>query len=54
MKIRDYLFHAYYHQFLTIEADELTDKLKNRIAIHEDDCYAAFRGTFLGLLHKRS
>ena len=40
MKIRDYLFHAYYHQFLTIEADELTDKLKNRIAIHEDDCYA--------------
>ena len=40
MKIREYLFHAYYHQFLTIEADELTDKLKNRIAIHEDDCYA--------------
>lgn len=40
MKVREYLFHAYYHQFLTIEADELTDKLKSRISIHEDDCYA--------------
>ena len=40
MKVREYLFHAYYHQFVTIEADELTDKLKNRIEIHDDDCYA--------------
>ena len=40
MKIEEYRLNEYRHQFLTIEADDLTETLKERIEIHEDDCFA--------------
>ena len=40
MKVSDYFFPDYYHKYITIEADFLTEKLKKEIKVHEDDCYA--------------
>ena len=40
MKVSDYFFTDYYHKYITIEADFLTEKLKKEIKVHEDDCYA--------------
>lgn len=40
MKVEDYRLTDYYHQYMTIEADDLTDLLKDQIEIHEDDCFA--------------
>ncbi len=44
MKVLEYLFHSYYHQYITIEADVLTDKLKHRVQVNEDDCFALCTG----------
>lgn len=35
----EFSFRELYHAYMTIEADDLTEKLKDRIEIHEDDCY---------------
>ena len=40
MKVGEYGLSEYYHQYITIEADDLTDQLKDQIEIHEDDCFA--------------
>ncbi len=40
MKVYEYRLNAYYKGFLTIEADDLTDSLKESIQVNEDDCYA--------------
>lgn len=40
MRLEEYRFTDYYHQFITIEADELTDQLKDTFDVHDDDCYA--------------
>ena len=40
MKVGEYRFTDYYHQFMTIEADDLTEELKDQIEIHDDDCFA--------------
>ncbi len=40
MKVEEYRFTDYYHQYMTIEADDLTDLLKDQIEIHDDDCFA--------------
>ncbi|MBR3349473.1 MAG: hypothetical protein IKG55_05285 [Solobacterium sp.] len=40
MRVDEYRFTEFYHQFITIEADELTDKLKDEYDVNEDDCYA--------------
>ena len=39
MRIIDYPFHQYYHQFMIIEADDLTEQLKAEIAVTQSDCY---------------
>ena len=39
MKVGEYELTEYYHQFITIEADDLTENLKGVIDIHEDDCF---------------
>ena len=40
MLVKEYRFTDYYHQYITIEADALTDTLKENIDIQEEDCYA--------------
>lgn len=40
MLLREYKFTDYYHQFVTIEVDELTDSLKDNIKVTNEDCYA--------------
>lgn len=40
MKVGEYSLTEYYHQFITIEADDLTEELKDHIEIHDDDCFA--------------
>lgn len=40
MRLCEYPFHTYYHQFIVIEADDLTERLKGQIDVTEDDCYA--------------
>jgi hypothetical protein len=40
MRLEEYRFTEYYHQYITIEADVLTDQLSDKIDVHEDDCYA--------------
>ena len=40
MKLKEYYFTEYYHQYITIEADVLTDLLKDNIKVTEKDCYA--------------
>lgn len=37
MKVGEYRFTDYYHQFMTIEADDLTEELKDQIEIHDDE-----------------
>jgi hypothetical protein len=44
MQVLDYPFHDYYHAFMVIEADDLTDQLKDQITINENDCYALVSG----------
>ncbi|MBR3358697.1 MAG: hypothetical protein IKG46_12840 [Solobacterium sp.] len=44
MKLNEYYFSEYYHQFLTIEADVLTDRFSDRIEVTEEDCYALCSG----------
>lgn len=39
MRIIDLPFHQYYHAFLIIEADDLTERFRDVIDVHEDDCY---------------
>lgn len=40
MLLQEYKFTDYYHQFVTLEVDELTDLLKDNIKVNDDDCYA--------------
>lgn len=40
MLVGEYRFTEYYHKFVTIEADELTDNLKCRLKVTDKDCYA--------------
>ena len=39
MKVIEYRFTDYYHEYVTIEADGLTDVLKDKIDVQEEDCY---------------
>ncbi len=39
MLVKEYTLNDYYHQFLTIEVDELTESLNDVIKIRETDCY---------------
>ncbi len=40
MKLYEIPFTDYYHQFLVIEADDLTEACRDIVDITEDDCYA--------------
>lgn len=40
MKLAEMYFTDWYHKYVTIEVDDLTELLKDSIAIHDDDCYA--------------
>ena len=40
MEIVNLKFNEYYHQFMTFEADDLTEKCKDKISVNTDDCYA--------------
>lgn len=40
MELIDRVFSDYYHQYIVIEADDLTESLKDQIAVHNDDCFA--------------
>jgi len=40
VKLEEYRFTEYYHQYITIEADVLTDQLSDTFDVHEDDCFA--------------
>jgi hypothetical protein len=44
MKLNEYYFSEYYHQFVTIEADVLTERFKDKIDVQEDDCFALCSG----------
>ena len=39
MKVAELQFREYYHRYLVLEADVLTDKLKDTITVKEEDCY---------------
>lgn len=40
MYITDYRFTEYYQQYVTFEADDLTEKCRDQIDVNMDDCYA--------------
>ena len=40
MKVSEYRFTEYYHQYITIEADDLTELCKPQVEVTEEDCYA--------------
>ena len=40
MYLRELLFNDYYHQFLVIEADTLTERCSKYVKVKEDDCFA--------------
>lgn len=40
MKVVEVHFTDIHQKYLTIEVDELTEELKNKIDVHDDDCYA--------------
>ena len=40
MDIGNLRFNEYYHQFMTFEADALTEKCADRLSVSTDDCYA--------------
>lgn len=40
MLITDYRFTDYYQQYLTFEADDLTERCRDQIDVNTDDCYA--------------
>lgn len=40
MLLKEIGFSQYYRSFITIEADELTDRCKDYIKVKNDDCYA--------------
>ena len=44
MKVKEYYLSEYYHQFITIEADVLTERFKDRVEVTEEDCYALCSG----------
>ena len=39
MKVSELQFREYYHRYMILEADVLTDKLKDTIPVKEEDCY---------------
>lgn len=39
MQFQNFKFRDYYHKFVVFEADELTEKCKEKIAIQEEDCF---------------
>lgn len=40
MRLEEYRLTEYYHQYITIEADVLTDLLADQYDVHEEDCFA--------------
>ncbi len=40
MRLAEMFFTDWYHKYVTIEVDDLTELLKDSIKIHDDDCYA--------------
>lgn len=40
MRLGEIRLNDYYHQYITIEADDLTDLLKDEISVKEEDCFA--------------
>ena len=40
MRLAEMYFTDWYHKYVTIEVDDLTEQLKDSIKVHEDDCYA--------------
>ena len=40
MKVAELNFTVMYQKYITIEADDLTELLKDKIEVHQDDCYA--------------
>lgn len=40
MKLAEMYFTDWYHKYVTIEVDDLTELLKDSITVHDDDCYA--------------
>lgn len=40
MKVEEYYFNEIYRKFVTIEADDLTEQLKDSIKVTDSDCYA--------------
>ena len=40
MRVKELAFHEYYHKYLILEADMLTEKLKDAVSVKEDDCFA--------------
>lgn len=44
MKLNEYYFSEYYHQFVTIEADVLTERFREQVEVTEEDCYALCSG----------
>jgi hypothetical protein len=39
VKLNELRFREYYHQYVVLEADELTERFKKQIRIGEEDCY---------------
>lgn len=40
MVVGEYTLNSYYHNLIVIEADDLTDTLKESIAVKQNDCFA--------------
>lgn len=40
MRLDEYRLTEYYHQYITIEADDATELLRDTIEVSEDDCFA--------------
>lgn len=39
MLLQEMEFQTYYHQYVAVEADDLTEELKDQIQVHDDDCF---------------
>ncbi len=40
MRLAEHSFHEYYHHYMVFEADALTERLKEKIPVTADDCFA--------------
>ena len=39
MRLEEYGFRDYYHSYMILEADSLTEQLKNVLPIRDEDCF---------------